>query len=135
MSGAWRFPRAFRSANAAELFEMAAFYGMFIAVTLYPTDAVGFSDIEAAWIAGVFAAGLYLLPPFAGAPADAPGFSHPHSFFCPDPALLTGAEASHACENANRIRLIFAAIGCLAAGRLIVCARRRGHPAAGEEHP
>jgi dipeptide/tripeptide permease len=68
------FPRAFWTANIVELFERAAYYGMFIALTLYLTNVVGFSDIAAAWIGGVFAGGLYLLPPFSGALADTIGF-------------------------------------------------------------
>ena len=47
---------------------------MFIALTLYLTNVVGFSDINAAWIGGIFAGGLYLLPPFSGALADTIGF-------------------------------------------------------------
>ncbi len=70
----WKFPRAFWTANAVELFERAAYYAVFIAITLYLTDVVGFSDINAAWIGGIFAAGLYLLPPFTGAYADKIGF-------------------------------------------------------------
>ncbi len=70
----WKFPRQFWTANTVELFERAAFYAVFIAVTIYLTDVVGFNDIEAAWISGVFSAGLYLLPPFAGAFADKIGF-------------------------------------------------------------
>jgi dipeptide/tripeptide permease len=69
-----QFPRAFWTANIVELFERAAYYGMFIALTLYLTNVVGFSDINAAWIGGIFAGGLYLLPPFSGALADTVGF-------------------------------------------------------------
>jgi dipeptide/tripeptide permease len=70
----WSFPRAFWTANIVELFERAAYYAVFIAITLYLTNVVGFSDINAAWIGGVFAAGLYFLPPFTGAFADKIGF-------------------------------------------------------------
>lgn len=70
----WKFPAAFWTANLVELFERAAYYAVFIAITLYLTNLVGFSDIYAAWIGGVFAAGLYLLPPFTGAFADKIGF-------------------------------------------------------------
>lgn len=70
----WSFPRAFWTANLVELFERAAYYAVFIAITLYLTNVVGFSDINAAWIGGVFAAGLYFLPPFTGAFADKIGF-------------------------------------------------------------
>jgi dipeptide/tripeptide permease len=70
----WRFPKAFWTANVVELFERAAYYAVFIAITLYLTDVVGFDDIWAAWIGGVFSAGLYFLPPFTGAFADKIGF-------------------------------------------------------------
>ena len=70
----WRFPRAFWTANIVELFERAAYYAVFIALTLYLTNVVGFDDIAAGWIGGVFSAGLYFLPPFAGAVADRIGF-------------------------------------------------------------
>lgn len=70
----WKFPRAFWVANAVELLERAAYYGVFIAITLYLSDVVGFTDIEAAWVAGLFSAGLYFLPTFSGAYADKIGF-------------------------------------------------------------
>jgi len=50
----WKFPKAFWTANIVELFERAAYYGVFIAITLYLSRIVGFDDIEAAWIGGVF---------------------------------------------------------------------------------
>jgi len=70
----WRFPKVFWTANAVELLERMAFYGMFISLTLYLSDVVGFTDIEAGWVDGAFAALIYLLPPFAGAWADRIGF-------------------------------------------------------------
>ena len=70
----WKFPRIFWTANAVELLERMAFYGMFISLTLYLTDVVGFSDVETGWVDGAFAALIYLLPPFAGAWADRIGF-------------------------------------------------------------
>lgn len=69
-----RYPRAFWTANVVELFERSAFYAVFIALTLYLTDLVGFNDVQAAWIGGFFTAGLYFLPPFTGAFADKIGF-------------------------------------------------------------
>ncbi|HWQ81052.1 MAG TPA: MFS transporter [Ignavibacteria bacterium] len=69
-----KYSGAFWTANTVELFERAAYYGFFIAVTLYLTTIVGFDDIWAAWIGGVFSAGLYFLPPFTGAFADKIGF-------------------------------------------------------------
>jgi dipeptide/tripeptide permease len=70
----WKFPRAFWVANTVELFERAAYYGVFIVITLYLSRILGFGDIEAAAIAGTFQAMLYLLPTFAGAYADRIGF-------------------------------------------------------------
>jgi dipeptide/tripeptide permease len=70
----WRFPRAFWIANVAELFERAAFYGMFITLVLYLTRNVGFTDIEAGYVAAGFSSLLYFLPPFLGALADKLGF-------------------------------------------------------------
>ena len=69
-----KFPRAFWTANMTELFERAAFYGMFISLTMYLTDTVGFSDIEAGFIGAFFSSGLYVLPLFAGALADKIGY-------------------------------------------------------------
>lgn len=70
----WKFPKAFWTANIVELFERAAYYGVFITITLYLTDVVGFDDIDAAWLGGFYAAGVYFLPPFTGALADKMGF-------------------------------------------------------------
>ncbi len=74
ISGSWNFPKAFWTANVVELFERAAYYAVFIAITLYLTNVVGFDDIWAAWVGGFFSAGLYFLPPFTGALADKIGF-------------------------------------------------------------
>ncbi|HEX2868576.1 MAG TPA: MFS transporter [Ignavibacteriales bacterium] len=70
----WNFPFSFWISNLVELFERSAYYAVFIAITLYLTRVVGYSDIWAAWIGGIFSAGLYLLPPFSGAFADKIGF-------------------------------------------------------------
>lgn len=69
-----KFSRAFWVANTVELFERAAYYGVFIVITLYLSRILGFNDIQAASIAGIFSACLYLLPTFAGALADKIGF-------------------------------------------------------------
>lgn len=68
------YPREFWVANFMELLERAAYYGFFIVLTLYLTDIVGFTDIETGFVAGLFYAGLYLLPPFVGALVDKIGF-------------------------------------------------------------
>jgi len=70
----WSFPKEFWLANLMELFERAAYYGFFIALTLYLTQVVGFSDKETGIVAGLFYGGLYLLPPFVGAISDRIGF-------------------------------------------------------------
>lgn len=69
-----KFSKTFWTANFVEFLERAAYYGVFIAITLYLSNTVGFNDIEAAWIGGIFSAGLYFLPPFSGALADKIGF-------------------------------------------------------------
>ncbi len=71
---AWNFPVAFWTANIIELCERAAFYAWFILVTVYLTTTVGYSDIQAGYITGCFAALLYLLPFLAGAFADRVGY-------------------------------------------------------------
>lgn len=69
-----KFSRAFWIANTVELLERAAYYGVFIVITLYLSRILGFNDMQAAMLAGTFSAGLYLLPTFAGAIADKIGF-------------------------------------------------------------
>lgn len=68
------FSKAFYTANLVELLERAAYYGVFIVITLYLSRILGFSDIQSAWISGSFSAGLYFLPTFTGAIADKIGF-------------------------------------------------------------
>jgi len=70
------FSRAFWTANIVELLERGAYYGVFIVITLYLSRILGFSDVEAALISGVFSGGLYLLPTFTGALADKVGFKY-----------------------------------------------------------
>lgn len=69
-----RHKPVFYTANTVEMLERAAFYGMFISITLYLTSVIGFTDIEAGWTAGAFSAFLYFLPTFAGVIADKIGF-------------------------------------------------------------
>jgi len=71
-----KFSNAFWIANSVELLERAAYYGVFIVITLYLSRIYGFSDIEASLIAGSFSGGLYLLPTFTGAYADKIGFKN-----------------------------------------------------------
>lgn len=68
------FTRAFYVANTVELFERMAYYAVFIVLTIYLSTTLGFNDLEASMISGLFSGGLYLLPIFAGAYADKIGF-------------------------------------------------------------
>ncbi|WP_291528959.1 peptide MFS transporter [Bacteroides sp. UBA939] len=68
------FTKAFWVSNTVELFERMAYYAVFIVLTIYLSSILGFSDIEASMISGLFSGGLYLLPIFTGAYADKIGF-------------------------------------------------------------
>jgi dipeptide/tripeptide permease len=70
----WRFPGAFWSANVAELFERAAYYGVFIGLAVFLSDEYGFSDVGAGWVGAYYTWAIYVLPTFAGALADRMGF-------------------------------------------------------------
>jgi len=70
----WKFSRPFWTANMVELLERAAWYGVFVAITLYLSRILAFTDMQAAMISGVLSAGLYFLPTFSGAIADKIGF-------------------------------------------------------------
>ncbi len=69
-----KYSKAFWTANAAEMLERMAYYAVFIVITLYLSNTLGFSDIEASLISGLFSGGLYLLPLFTGAFADKIGY-------------------------------------------------------------
>ncbi len=69
-----KYSKAFWTANTAELLERMAYYAVFIVITLYLSNTLGFSDIEASLISGLFSGGLYLLPLFTGAFADKIGY-------------------------------------------------------------
>lgn len=86
----WRFPATFWFANVAELFERAAYYGMFIALQNYLVREVGFTDVSAGYLGGSFSFGLYLLPAFLGPLADKLGFRAALLFAF---SLLTGGYA------------------------------------------
>lgn len=70
----WKFPKEFWTANVIELFERCAYYAMFIALTLYLTSRVGFTDVETGFVVAFFAALLYFMPALLGALADRIGF-------------------------------------------------------------
>ena len=44
-AGFSQFPRAFWIANSVELLERAAYYGVFIVITLYLSRILGFNDV------------------------------------------------------------------------------------------
>ena len=73
-SAAKGFTRAFWVSNTVELFERMAYYAVFIVLTIYLSSILGFNDLEASMISGLFSGGLYLLPIFSGAYADKIGF-------------------------------------------------------------
>jgi dipeptide/tripeptide permease len=70
----WRFPRAVWVSNGLEVLERVAWYAMYIALTLYLTRNIGFSDEATGWIVGVFVSVLYFLPTLMGAWADQAGY-------------------------------------------------------------
>jgi hypothetical protein len=76
----WRFPRTFWFANAAELCERAAYFGMFITLYRYLNTTIGFADRATGPIAACFAGGLYFLPTFMGILADRIGFKQPPGY-------------------------------------------------------
>ena len=69
-----KYSRAFWVANSVELLERMYYYAVFIGLTLYLSNILGFNDFEASMISGLFSGGLYLLPIFSGAYADKIGF-------------------------------------------------------------
>jgi dipeptide/tripeptide permease len=70
----WRFPSTFWVANLIELAERAAYYGVFIALAVFLTSVVGFTDVQAGWVGASFAGLIYLLPFVTGAISDRIGF-------------------------------------------------------------
>lgn len=69
-----KFSPAFWTANVAEMLERTAYYAIFVAITLYLSNILGFNDIEASLISGGFSAMMYFLPIFTGAYADKIGY-------------------------------------------------------------
>ncbi len=68
------FTSRFWIANSVELLERAAYYGVFVVITIYLSRILGFSDVQSGWIAGSFSGLLYFLPTFSGAIADKIGY-------------------------------------------------------------
>lgn len=69
-----KFTSAYWTVNIAEMLERTAYYGIFIAITFYLSNILGFSDIEAGIISGLFSATTYFLQMFSGAYADRLGY-------------------------------------------------------------
>lgn len=69
-----KFSKAYWTVNFAEMLERTAYYGIFIAITFYLSNLLGFSDIEAGIISGLFSATTYFLQMFSGAYADRLGY-------------------------------------------------------------
>ncbi len=64
------FPPTFYYANVIELFERLAHYGMYVGLSLYLTDVVGYGDVEAGFWQGNFRVAGSLMPVVCGAIAD-----------------------------------------------------------------
>ena len=79
--GKIKFSKAFWVANCVELLERMAYYAVFVVITIYLSRVLGFSDVEAGLISGLFSGFLYLLPMFSGAIADKIGCIH-FTCFC-----------------------------------------------------
>ena len=69
-----KYHKSFWIANFTEMLERAAFYGMFISITLYLSRVVGFSDVEAGFLSAGFSALVYFFPIFVGSFSDKIGF-------------------------------------------------------------
>ena len=48
------FSKAFWVSNTVELFERMAYYAVFIVLTIYLSNILGFNDFEASMISGLF---------------------------------------------------------------------------------
>ena len=48
------FTKAFWVSNTVELFERMAYYAVFIVLTIYLSSILGFNDLEASMISGLF---------------------------------------------------------------------------------
>lgn len=69
-----KFNKAYWTVNIGEMLERTAYYAIFIAITFYLSNILGFSDIEAGIISGLFSAFTYFLQMFSGAYADRLGY-------------------------------------------------------------
>lgn len=76
-----KFSKAFWVANTVELFERAAYYGVFIVITLYLSRILGFNDIQAAGIGSMYGFRQYAGRQF-DYPEYAPGRLHDGGRHC-----------------------------------------------------
>jgi dipeptide/tripeptide permease len=79
LSTIFKFPKTFWIANAMELFERWAYYGMFTVLSVYLTDPIsegglGFTNSQRGIMQAIVTAIIYLLPVLGGAIADRFGF-------------------------------------------------------------
>lgn len=56
------FSKAFWVSNTVELFERMAYYAVFIVLTIYLSNILGFNDFEASMISGLFRADCICFP-------------------------------------------------------------------------
>src|SRR5262245_7704700 len=68
------FPTTFKVAIGIELFERLAFYGMYIGLSLYLTNVVGFDDIASGIVLGNYRLVGTVAPIPCGAISDRIGF-------------------------------------------------------------
>src|SRR5262245_3382650 len=68
------FPRIFYVANALELLERLAYYGVYVNLVVYLHDEVGLDDVESGSLLGLFALVRSWLPVPVGGLADRLGF-------------------------------------------------------------
>ena len=84
--------RAFRVAGALCVIEWAAYFGVYVSLTLYLTRAAGFTDVQTGWVIGTFGAIACILPTAAGAIADRVGYRRSmivgYSLLCAGYALM-----------------------------------------------
>lgn len=104
----WRFPLSFWTANVIEAGERAAYYGWFIMLAPFLTSVVGYSDIQAGYIGGCFAALLYLLPFVSGAFADRVGYRR--ALMLAMGLLASGYTAIGLCPRKGWVLLAMASI-------------------------
>ncbi len=74
------FHRSFWVANSLELFERLAYYAQAAVMTIFLTDYLRFSVVDATTLSSIFGFLVYLLPIFAGTFADKYGFRKAFSF-------------------------------------------------------